>query len=182
LVGVRKNLDLASRKDAFEDRPLRVLYGYVVMASVEIPRRAPLLLTSVHTPARPVADLLPMLKHARGFDPSEIQYLGLGEIEPWCSDLAFDSVDRQVRGQRFIVGGDWNNARLFDTTVPRFKGTSAQFFRRCAEREWFECHQAKGEVRTFLPEGSHPYQLDHVFCDVATSKEMLDCAVWNDSI
>jgi hypothetical protein len=182
LVGARTDLGLRSWIEVFEDPLFRILYGYVVMAAVELPQVGPLMLASVHAPARPVSALVPILKYARDFDLSTVQHLGLAGLAPWCCDLAFDSVERQVRGHRFVIAGDWNNARLFDTTMPHYKGASVEFFRRCAARGWFECHEAKGEQRSYLKAGSHPYQLDHAFCDLATGKQMLDCSVCNDPI
>jgi len=182
LIGARPELGLRSRKEVFEDPSFRVLYGYVVMAAVEISQLGPLLLASVHAPARPVAALVKILKYAAGFDVSAIQHLGLAGLEPWCCDLVFDCLARHVQGQRFVIAGDWNNARLFDTTMPHYNGASVEFFRRCRDREWFECHEAKGEQRTFLKEGSQPYQLDHAFCDGVSGKQMLDCSVWSDRV
>jgi endonuclease/exonuclease/phosphatase family metal-dependent hydrolase len=182
LIGARADLGLHSRKELFEDLPLRILYGYVVIASVEIPQLGSLVLASVHAPARPVSALVGILKYAAGFDLSSIQHLGLAGLEPWCCDLAFDCLARRVQGQRFVVAGDWNNARLFDTTMPHYNGASVEFFRRCAAREWFECHEAKGEQRSFLKAGSHPYQLDHAFCDLASGGQMLDCSVRIDPV
>ncbi|HEU4578249.1 MAG TPA: hypothetical protein VFS67_08345 [Polyangiaceae bacterium] len=182
LIGAPPKLHLRSRKELFTDPQLRVLYGYVVVAAVDVPAVGTLQLASVHAPARPVSALARFVKHAADFDSTAIQHLGLAGLEPWCCDLAFDGLRRHLERQRFVISGDWNNARLFDQTMPHYKGASAEFFRRCKAHDWFECHGSKGEQCTYLKAGSHPYQLDHTFCDRTSGNQMVACAVWQDPI
>lgn len=163
LIGARTDLGLVSRKEVFEDPLFRILYGYVVMAAVEIPQLGPLMLASVHAPARPRLRPSGAPEVRSRFRPICNPAPRAAGLEPWVCHLAFDSVDRHLQGQRLVIAGDWNNARPFDTTMPHYKGASVEFFRHCADRGWFECHEVKGEQRTFLKDGSHPLSVRPCF-------------------
>src|SRR5262245_27688590 len=62
LVGARTGLPLGSRKDLFADPVFRVLYGYIVAATVELPGVGQLLVASVHAPANTVEALWKIMR------------------------------------------------------------------------------------------------------------------------
>jgi hypothetical protein len=99
---------------------------------------------------------------------------------PWVNDVVFAGLDALVRARRFIVSGDWNTARLFDSVYPGTAGT--EFFDRARERGWFECvrkiHEA--EVQTWFRTGNRPYQLDHAFCDSALGDQLQGVRIATD--
>ena len=71
-----------------------------------------------------------------------------GRPKVWYSDLAFEALDRYLQeGQRFIIGGDWKTARLFDESSA-YPPTGEAFFIRAHERGWHDCHGEKEEERT----------------------------------
>lgn len=96
------------------------------------------------------------------------------------ADLVFAGLERLVKGKRFIIGGDWNNSRMFDMTMrkPGQPPISTAFFTRAQDAGWFECHGSKNEEQSFTGDkAQRPYQLDHVFCDAKTAEKMRDCSV-----
>lgn len=102
-------------------------------------------------------------------DPEEARRPSL--THPNLNDVVFAGLAEIVEGQRFIVSGDWNAARLFDST---WGGTAGvEFFARPKDRGWYDCvWETRGEeVQTFFREGNAPYQLDHAFCDQNTTRE-----------
>jgi hypothetical protein len=84
---------------------------------------------------------------------------------PRVNDSVFAGLEGLVQDRQFIIAGDWNTARLFDSSLPGTAG--AEFFARARERGWFECVWEKlgEEVQTWFRAGNRPYQLDHAFCD-----------------
>ena len=71
--------------------------------------------------------------------------------KPWTLDLVFRALSDAVAGRRFIVGGDWNNSRLFDSDPSlRKKGmlpVSTMFFTRAQDHGWVECRRGQNEER-----------------------------------
>ena len=88
-----------------------------------------------------------------------------------------------MAGNRFIVGGDWNNAVLFDTIYPPATadgpGPSTEFFARRAESGWHHALRRfhPEELRTYLEPGAAPYELDHIFTDAELHSELVACDV-----
>jgi exonuclease III len=151
------------------------LSGYVALSTIatEIGR---LLVASVHTPARVVED--PCLTDA---DHATLRRPGVGHA--WHNDLAFAAIAALQKEAGFIVGGDWNTARLFDTVHPEGTADGAmaggEFFTRAASHGWVETMRQKwpDEVQTYLKTGVAAYELDHVFTDAALAKQFEDCKV-----
>ena len=83
-------------------------------------------------------------------------------------------------GRRFVVGGDLNAARHWDTV---YGGrTHADFFRTLADHGFHDCHWAQHgrEVQSFWGHQTREaYQCDHVFTDRATADQgqVLNCVV-----
>lgn len=84
----------------------------------------------------------------------------------WHNDLAAAALD-PLSKSRFVIGGDWNNALLFDTTYPREAPASTEFFVNRSSAGWHHALRkfSKDEKRTYLEPSSEPYELDHIFTD-----------------
>ena len=83
-------------------------------------------------------------------------------------------------GRRFVVGGDLNAARHWDTV---YGGrTHTGFFDTLADRGFHDCHWAQHgrEIQTFWGhQAREAYQCDHVFTDTVTAEQghVRDCVV-----
>lgn len=105
-----------------------------------------------------------------------------GATAVWSCDVAYALANRLVlQSDHFVVGGDWNTARLFDTTMGYLEpGAGAAFFARAIDNGWHDCYFSRHgrEGRTWFRGNDHGYQLDHVFTDNATGATVTDC--WID--
>jgi len=129
-----------------------------------------LLLGSVHTViGKARADVLV------GFDPLRIKR----PTEPvaYKNDVAYALYRDRVHGRRFIVSGDWNIARLWDTLHPGAHETD--FFTRAEADGWVDCYRLfnEDEGRTWFRGRDAPYQLDHAFCDPETARLLRSCYI-----
>lgn len=99
--------------------------------------------------------------------------------QAWYGDLAAAALEPLTATGPFIIGGDWNNAELFDTTFPATAPASAQFFAARAAAGWHDAMRKvhADEVRTYLDPASGPYELDRVFTDRATHSTLTGCHV-----
>jgi hypothetical protein len=144
---------------------LRALGSYLAFGVVSLPDGSEAFVASVHAVAR------------------EATRAQLGDIDPVAAarpsagrarvnDVVFAGLAEFVRDRQFIIAGDWNTARLFDSSNPGTAG--AEFFARARERGWFECVWEKRgeEVQTWFRAGDRPYQLDHAFCDPALGNRL----------
>lgn len=160
-----------------ERRWLGYLSGYVAAASVGPDA---LRVASVHGVAKSVDD-----PSVTGADHERIRRSSLASA--WHNDLAVAALTPWVEQRQFIIGGDWNNALLFDTNYPEGAeggpGGSAEFFARMAANGW--CHALRkyspDEVRTYLDSASDAYELDHLFTDEALHQSLTDCRVMNEA-
>jgi hypothetical protein len=112
-----------------ERRWLDYLAGYVATASVTV-EDGQIAVASVHALAKEVD-----CEAVTDADHQRIRREVLARA--WPNDLAVAALTPWVHGHRSIVGGDWNNAKLFDTIYPSGAeggpGASTEFFaRRCA--------------------------------------------------
>jgi exonuclease III len=83
-------------------------------------------------------------------------------------------------GDSFVVSGDWNTARLFDTMYPdKWPNAGADFFRAAAGWGWCESLRKNHpeEVQTYLDPNSAPYELDHMFTDARLHGALTRCDV-----
>jgi hypothetical protein len=152
------------------DSRLRSLGSYLAFGMVSLPDGTEALVVSVHAVAREAT-----AEQLGDLDPATLSRSSVGR--PRINDLVFTGIEELVRGRPFIVAGDWNTARLFDSTLPGAAG--AEFFARAREKGWFECVWEKlgMEVQTWFRAGNRPYQLDHVFCDTALGQQLRDVRV-----
>ena len=113
-VLARKGLELAPLDRTLlgddERRWLAYLSGYMAAAHVTVEGHE-ITIASVHTVAKEVDD--PAVTDT---DHERIRRRALGRA--WHNDLAVAAISPWIEGRLFIVGGDWNNALLFDTNYP----------------------------------------------------------------
>ena len=163
---------------------MKLLYDYAVFGQIELPDGAPALVVSVHAPAQKLPNYLKYVKKSEALTPKEMATMAQLGDDPWAIDLFFSAISPLVEGKRFLVGGDWNNSRLFDLDPKlRKRGQppfATMFFTRARDAGWFECHGTKNEERSFLDPKKLPHQLDHLFCDNRTARTMVDCSVRAD--
>jgi exonuclease III len=107
--------------------------------------------------------------------------------QAWHNDLAVAALSPWVSGRIFIVGGDWNNAKLFDTTYPSGAeggpGASSEFFERLSATGWQHALRKfhPDEVRTYLDPASAAYELDHIFTDNELHARLHGCDVFDEA-
>jgi exonuclease III len=145
--------------------------GYLATGTVTLPDGASLLVGSVHTPIGPATDA-----ELGGRDPDAVRTPRYKV--PYRRDVAYAIYHDRVAGQRFLVSGDWNIARLWDTN---HRNTSEiDFFLRAERDGWIDCYQRlhpEGEGRTWFRGDDPPYQMDHAFCDAATAESLVRCEI-----
>jgi exonuclease III len=146
--------------------------GYLRLASIAVDN-SQIVVVSVHGTARLVT--------APGFsedDQRAVARPALGQA--WNNDLAAAAVRALVAHQdHFIIGGDWNTARLMDT-FPHFGPPSAvEFFRTLSTWGWCESLRKfhSDEIKTYLDPNSAPYELDHMFTDTTLHGRLQRCDV-----
>ena len=148
---------------------LAAFNGYLATAALDLPDGQELVVASVHATAK---EAFPSM--LAGLDADEIRRPSVDV--PWMNDVAYLALKGLVAEKRFIVGGDWNIARLFDDVYGAKMG-GREFFDRAAEDGWVECqwklHGA--ETQTWLRDGDRPYQLDHIFCDAELGRRLIKC-------
>lgn len=93
----------------------------------------------------------------------------------WHSDVIASELAGWLEGQRFIVGGDWNESpSLWDDTYGVEDG--AEFFAAVRALGWVDgarhLHQGSGDLRTLFRADSKAYQIDHVFTDPSTAQHL----------
>lgn len=74
---------------------------------------------------------------------------------------------QEMQSDRFVFAGDWNVARLFDTTAPKTAPGNGEFFEMRESHGWRDAMRRfhSAEVRTYLSSGTAPFELDHAFLD-----------------
>jgi len=183
VIAAAPSLKLRTRDDLFSDPWLAAVYEYVVIGEIDLPDGDTALVASVHAVAKKVEDYFTWLRIPNPPTQDEMRKISGGPEEPWMADFVVWALDRYAAGKRFIIGGDWNNSRLFDCqSDQRRRGQgpiATMFFTRAEDRGWFECHGAKNEEQSFFG-GKRPHQLDHLFCDRKTGERLKDCYVRAD--
>jgi len=157
-----------------EESNLHALGRYLAFATASLPDGSDALIASVHAVARKATKA-----QLGSLDAAVVSRRSAGR--PRVNDVVFAGIEPIVREKPFIVSGDWNTARLFDSV---YEGTAgAEFFDRAGERAWFECARKMHpeEVRTWFRPGNRPYQLDHAFCDAALWERLKDVRVGTDA-
>ena len=91
------------------------------------------------------------------------------------------TLSERTTGHRFVIGGDWNAARHWDTV--HGGRASMKFFDGLAARGMVDCHwtQHQKEVQSvWRRQDRNGYQCDHVFVDATTAAAGgFDCEVIN---
>ena len=139
-------------------------HGYIAWASLTLDSANQLTLGSIHAPvAVASADDL------EGRDAAEVtrplhQAQGRG---PYRTDAAYAISRDRIGASRFLVAGDWNISRLWDS---RRRITEChEFFDRASAAGWVECTRSDPELHTWHRKPDPPYQMDHAFADPATA-------------
>ncbi len=159
VVLARRSLD---PRPAHRNGPLlEFLSGYLALAEVTLPGGTETLVASVHTPARMIEDeSIPAADRARAARPES------GEV--WHNDVAVAGLEPMASvAQSFLIGGDFNTCRAFDEPKWAPTPSCAAWFERRAVHGWCESLRKfwPEEVRTYMKDGTDPYELDHVFTD-----------------
>jgi endonuclease/exonuclease/phosphatase family metal-dependent hydrolase len=177
VIAARPKLQMRPRTDVLEDRVVRLLYDYAVFGEIVLPGGESALVASVHAPAVRVPDYLKCVRKAGALSDEEMRGMAQPGDDAWALDLFFAAMKPLVEGRRFVIGGDWNNSRLFDEDrKPGELPFATMFFTRARAAGWVDCHSGKNEERSYLG-GKRPHQLDHVFCDSKTAEAVTECSV-----
>ena len=145
------------------------LSGYVALGEVTIGGTA-VIVASIHAPAR-------IVDHPSVTTEDHAHLRRAGLTEAWHNDLAVGALRPLVADRSFMIGGDFNIARLFDRYYA--PPSCSDFFERCRAWGWSESMRKHNpeEIRTFLREGTRPYQLDHLFTDGRLHERLQHCEV-----
>lgn len=138
--------------------------NYLATAELTLADGNRLLVASVHARAKEAPAWL-----TSGADRSAIARRTVGE--PWWNDVIFHGYAEMTAGRRFIVGGDWNTARMAEPNGD-WQIQGGEFFTRAARHGWIDTSvdDAGNEARTwFAGNPARPYQPDHVFADQTTA-------------
>ncbi len=185
VIVAKKGLGLKARNDLLGQKWVNLLYDYAVFGQISLPGGEEAIVVSVHVPARRLpAYLKKCMNKAGAVTEEEEKAIAQPGDAPWALDLFFAAISPLVKGKRFLVGGDWNNSRLFDRDQNLRKHGqlpfSTMFFTRAQDAGWFECHGKQNEERSYLNHRSLPHQLDHLFCDRKTGLKMASCSIKNE--
>lgn len=167
---------ITKRFDIFKLEPkletaFNEIMNLVQVVEIEVSEGLNLTVVSVHSPARTVD------KNNIPADIHEIIKLKLNK-NIWYADVIFGAIRNLPKGKKpFLVGGDWNTARLFDEVYwPR---GNVEFFERMEKHGLYDCvfSQHGKEIQTWFREGDNPYQLDHLFCDENSLTQIQTCEI-----
>ena len=160
-------------------RWLAYLSGYVAAAELVVGDER-VSVASVHAIAKEIVD--PAVTDA---DHERLRREALERA--WHNDLAAAALTPWL-AERFVVGGDWNNALLFDTNYPGGAeggvGGSAAFFGGRSAAGWEDSMRRfhTEEVRTYLDPSSDAYELDRIFTDPVLHDGLVACRVHDDEL
>lgn len=181
VIAAAGGLGLRPRPDLLRGDRVDLVYDYAVFGEIDLPDKKSAVVSSVHVPARRLPEHLELMGRAGALTSEEMAAIAQPGDAAWALDLFFAVIADMVHWARFLVGGDWNNSRLFDLDPElQKKGQppfGAMFFTRARDAGWYECHGTKNEERSFLNPDVRPHQLDHLFCDKTTYEHMTDCTV-----
>ena len=180
VVVADRALNLRTRLDLLENDPwLCLLYDYLIVAEIDLPDGTPTLVASIHAPAVHATKVLESVGSPGAISDEQLKAIAQPGDVAWALDVIYEALRRTCAGRRFIVGGDLNTSRLFDSTSGNGKIPNALFFSRAAKDGWHDCHGELAEERSYLKPGTRPFQLDHLFCDKKTAKSVTRC--WVDA-
>jgi hypothetical protein len=144
---------------------LEAVYDYVVAGEIRVGSET-ITVASVHAPPVYAAKMWSTLPKAPRVSDELLRAYALGGDRLWACDVMFAALEPRVRHRRFVIGGDWNTGRLYDSSGAWAK-TGALFMKRARECGWFEV--SDGDEQPTLLTGSARYQPDHVFTDEDTA-------------
>jgi endonuclease/exonuclease/phosphatase family metal-dependent hydrolase len=175
VIAAVPSLGLRERVDVYSDPWLAQLYDLVLVGEISIGSSENLTLASIHTAAMPVKDWLRQYAKALSLSSAELMSLRRPSCNehPYINDFAFHALERQLRGTRFFVAGDWNTCRDY--------AGGTNFFERARASAWVRCH-GDAELPTYFGKNSASYQLDHAFCDPDTAATQTSAAVISNDV
>ena len=125
--------------------------GWLIAAEVDLPESRSLVAVSVHASIRPT-------------------------VRPNI-DRAFAALEPLLADRSFVIGGDLNLSRLYDTVY----GTTGhtEFLDALPERGFFDCLSKfhPGQQQTFCGRASYAYQNDYVFVSQELAADVAGCEV-----
>ena len=134
--------------------------AYLALAHAELPDGTRTVVGSVHERTRPASRRL-----LAGLDGERMRRPSVPE--PWWNDVVWHGLADLVRGERFLLGGDWNTSRWVDADGnPEPAGQ--EFHDRAAADGWVDLHhRIRGrEVRSwFGTMSAREHQPDVIFAD-----------------
>ncbi|MGH8542089.1 MAG: endonuclease/exonuclease/phosphatase family protein [Gammaproteobacteria bacterium] len=135
-----------------------------------------LIVGSIHASTSELNEEQVLLLENQGVDLAALRCGGVKGI--WPLYVIFADLGRLLPEKSFIVGGDFNAARLMDQSS-WMAGGNSEFFDKI-ESSGFRSALAKfhdGEVQTYFKKNSRPYQLDHLYCDEESLGRLARCMV-----
>ena len=114
VIAAHKGLKLRTRNDLLDQGWVKLLYDYAVFGQIELPDGDPALVVSVHAPAQKIPFYLKCVHKPGALTHEEMAMMAQPGDDAWAIDLFFAAISPVVERKRFLVGGDWNNSRLFD--------------------------------------------------------------------
>jgi exonuclease III len=92
-------------------------------------------------------------------------------------DRAFEALEPLLRGRPFVLGGDLNVSRNYDTVYGTTHHT--EFLDGLTRRGFFDCMRKfhPEEQRTFWGRTAHDYQNDHLFVSHDLGTDVAACDV-----
>jgi endonuclease/exonuclease/phosphatase family metal-dependent hydrolase len=173
VIAARPGLHLSRFPEEQLSHWLQEMYDLVLVGQFDLPGAGPAFVASVHAAAVSVEKWIEGYVKSPPLPKEELAALQRPGYRgrPYVNDLAFTALDHLVKGQRFIVTGDWNTCRQFSG--------GKQFFARAEKRKWVECHRPP-EEQSYFRKGCRPLQLDHVFCDPETARAIRSCHILVD--
>lgn len=157
--------------------PLEVRSGRNRVAEITMADGTRTVVASVHPSAKVVSE------DDEGFNE---QWRRTSASEAWENDAIFWELATQFTGAHrpFLIGGDWNTARLFDINYPDDAPAGQDWFDRAAANSWCELHRRmhRYEQETYIEPTAGPYQLDHLFSDPALAARLTRCDVLDGDV
>jgi endonuclease/exonuclease/phosphatase family metal-dependent hydrolase len=140
---------------------LEAVYDYVVTGEIRVGSER-ITVASVHAPPKYAAEMWSTMRKVPRPSDEVLGTYALRGDALWACDVMFAALEPRARERRFVIGGDWNTGRLYDSSGA-WARTGAMFMERARERGWYEV--SAGDEQPTLLTGSARYQPDHVFTD-----------------
>lgn len=134
----------------------------VVLVEVQVGLQR-LIACSIHASAWELSDQQVEELQAQGAQLDSFRFGGVQKI--WPIYIMFHALEEILSGKSFLVGGDFNAARLMDD-FSWMAGGNSEFFDSIETKGFNSTLQKfhEGEVQTYFKRNNNPYQLDHLYC------------------